>query len=344
MRAFQLLAPRRAELRVVDEPEPRPSEVLLKVAAAGVCHSDLHLLHAPALPYELPMTLGHEVAGHVARIGADVDGWDVGQPAIVYLCWGCGRCTNCISGAENYCLAHPKDSVPGAGLGRHGGMADYIVVPSRQLLPLGDLDPVGAAPLADAALTPYHAIAGARALLRPGSTVVVIGVGGLGNLAVQIVVATTASRVIAVDTDESRLAMASARGATNTLLAGSTTAADVVRLTGGLGADLVLDLVGSEVTLRTAADCVATGGRISILGLAAGRLPVLAGPPPFSMPWGVSVVRPYGGTRRDLLEVLSLARSGHLEVPIETYPLTEAAAVLVRLEEGKVQGRAVLVP
>ena len=223
-------------------------------------------------------------------------------------------------------------------------MADHIAVPSRHLLPLGELDPVQAAPLADAALTPYHAVAGSRDLLVPGSTAVVIGVGGLGNLAVQILVATTAARVIAVDTDESRLRMAHDRGAADVLLAGPTTALDVIRMTAGLGADLVIDLVGSEVTLRTAADCVMTGGRISILGLAAGRLPVLAGPPPFAMPWGVSVARPYGGSRRDLIEVLSLARSGDLEVPTETHELAEAPEVLVRLEAGNVHGRAVLVP
>ena len=344
MKAFQLVAPKQTELREVAMPEPTASEVLLEVAAAGVCHSDLHLVHAPALPYTLPMTLGHEVAGRVVATGADVTGWEHGQPAIVYLCWGCGRCRNCIGGAENYCLAHPKDSVPGAGLGHHGGMAEFIAVPSRHLLPLGELDPMGAAPLADAALTPYHAIAGARDLLVPGSTAVVIGVGGLGNLAVQILVATTSARVIAVDTDEARLRMATEKGAGHVLLAGPTTAEDVIRMTSGLGADLVLDLVGNDATLTTATACVATGGRISILGLAAGRLPVLAGPPPFAMPWGVSVVRPYGGSRRDLLEVLDLARSGSLEVPIESFPLAEAPQVLDRLQQGRVQGRAVLVP
>ena len=274
LKAFQLVEPNHAELRDVDLPEPGPSEILVQVAAAGVCHSDLHLVSARALPYRLPMTLGHEVAGHVAVTGSGVDGWAEGQAALVYLCWGCGRCRNCVGGAENYCLAHPRDSVPGPGMGHHGGMADYIVVPARQLLPLGELDPAQAAPLADAALTPYHAVAGARDVLVPGSTAVVIGVGGLGNLAVQILAATTSARVIAVDTNESRLRMAQDRGAADVLLAGPTTALDVIKMTAGLGAGLVLDLVGTETTLRTASECVMTGGRISILGLSAGRLPV----------------------------------------------------------------------
>ena len=324
-------------------PNRAPGEVLLRVAGAGVCHSDLHLLSARALPYPLPMTLGHEVAGHVVGTGGEAAGWEPGQAALVYLCWGCGSCRRCAVGADNYCLAHPHDSVPGAGLGFPGGMADLICVPARHLVPLGDLDPVRAAPLADAALTPYHAVRGAGDRLGPGSTAVVIGVGGLGNLAVQVLAATTASTVIAVDTDESRLQLALARGAHRALPADGS-AQEVLRLTKGVGADLVLDLVGSEGTLAAAAACVATGGQISVVGLSAGRLPLLAGPPPFGLPWGVSVVKPYGGTRGDLHDVLALARRGDLEVVVETFALDDAGEALRRLSEGSVPGRAVLVP
>ncbi len=344
MKAFRLLEPRRAELVEVAVPAPGPGQVLVRVAAAGVCHSDLHLVHARALPYELPMTLGHEVAGHVEALAADVDGLSVGEAVLAYLCWGCGACRACRSGAENYCLSHHDASVPGPGMGHDGGMAEYVVVPARHLLPLGDLDPVQAAPLADAALTPYHAIAGARHRLGPGSTALVVGVGGLGNLAVQILAATTDARVIAVDTDDSRLALAAERGAQHTVRSGPDAATEVAALTEGLGADLVLDLVGAEATLALASACVTTGGVIGIVGLAAGRLPVLAGPPPYAMPWGVAVHRPYAGSRGDLLEVLALARAGALEVPVEVHPLGDAVAVLARLETGGVRGRAVLVP
>ena len=344
MQAFQLVAPRQGIVHEVAVPTVTSSEVLVKVAAAGVCHSDLHLLHAPALPYVLPMTLGHEVAGHVEQLGSDVVGWQVGDPVLVYLCWGCGSCRACVGGAENYCLAEPRGSVPGPGMGRDGGMAEYVAVPAHHLVHLGGLDPVAAAPLADAALTPYHAIAGARSRLGPGSTAVVVGVGGLGNLAVQLLVATTAAHVVAVDTDEARLRSATERGAHRTLHSGPATAKEVLDLTDGGGADVVLDFVGAEATLALAAGSVATGGLISISGLAAGRLRVLAGPPPFGMPWGVSVVRPYGGTRAELHDVLALARAGRVEVPVESFPLADAKAVLDRLERGAVQGRAVLVP
>ena len=344
MKAFQVVAAQRAELREVPVPVPGPTEVLIEVAAAGVCHSDLHLVHARSLPYELPMTLGHEVAGQVVEIGSRVAGRSVGEPVVAYLCWACGECRACLSGAENYCLAHHNVSVPGPGMGHDGGMADYVVVPARHLLPLGDLDPRTAAPLADAALTPYHAIEGVRPRLRPGATALVIGVGGLGNLAVQILAATTEARIIAIDTDRPRLELAGKRGAHETLISSPETAAVIADLTAGLGVDVVLDFVGAEPTLEIAAATVSTGGSISVSGLAAGRLSVLAGPPPYGLPWGVSVVRPYAGSRSDLAAVLELARAGALEVPVEVHPLAEVESVLERLHEGQVQGRAVLVP
>ena len=158
MKAIRLTAweqPRRA--RRVAVPEPGPGEVLVRVAGAGLCHSDLHLMHWPAgtLPYELPFTLGHEVAGTVAALGPGADGLEPGEPVLVYGPWGCGRCRACSVGAEHLCeRARPGR---GAGLGRDGGLAEYMVVPSPLTVPLDGLDPVAAAPLADAGLTPYHA-------------------------------------------------------------------------------------------------------------------------------------------------------------------------------------------
>jgi propanol-preferring alcohol dehydrogenase len=123
MRAFQLTHPGHAEVREVADPEAGPGEVLVKVAGAGVCHSDLHILHAPESLFPTPMTLGHEIAGTVAKVGDGVMGWDVGSPVLVYVAWGCGRCRQCAVGAGNYCEAFPRSTVPGPGLGRDGGMA-----------------------------------------------------------------------------------------------------------------------------------------------------------------------------------------------------------------------------
>src|SRR3954467_7275785 len=215
MQAVQLTAWQSpAQLREVPLPDPGPGELRLRVRGAGLCHSDLHLMHWPAgaMPYELPFTLGHEVAGTVDALGAGTDGLELGESVLVYGPWGCGRCPACCRGAEHLCEDRRMRG-RGAGLGRDGGLAEYMVVPSpRLLVALGDLDPAAAAPLADAGLTPYHAIR--RALpLAPGAGVVVIGVGGLGHMAVQILRALTACRIVAIDRRPAALEAAAGAGA-----------------------------------------------------------------------------------------------------------------------------------
>src|SRR5918999_978920 len=262
MRAIRLTAwEQPAELASVPEPEPGPGEVLLRVAGAGLCHSDLHLMHwrAGTLPYELPFTLGHEVAGTVAALGAGADGIEAGEPVLVYGPWGCGRCRACSVGAEHLCDAGL--TARGAGLGRDGGLAEYMVVPSPRLtVPLDGLDPVTAAPLADAGLTPYHAIRRVLPLLRPGTTAIVIGVGGLGHVAVQLLKALSPARVVAVDRREQALEVAARSGADAALPASDLTPAQLRAAAGGRGAAVVVDCVGSDDTLALAAGAVAPGG------------------------------------------------------------------------------------
>ncbi|MFI6324193.1 NAD(P)-dependent alcohol dehydrogenase [Nonomuraea sp. NPDC050556] len=341
MKAFQLIGPGKTELRDIEAPVPGPGQVLLKVAGSGVCHSDLHLLHAEQLPF--PMTMGHEPAGWVAAIGPEVTGWEEGQAAIGYIVWGCGVCRHCATGAENACERFPRGLVPGPGLGYPGAMADYLLVPARALVPLGDLDPVDSAPLADAALTPYHAIDRAKAVLTPSSTAVVIGVGGLGHMAVQILRAVTGARVIAVDVDPARLEAARGYGADETVLSGREAATEILDLT-KTGADAVFDFVGAQPTLDLGAAVVSSYGHLTVVGLAGGVLGFPAAGPPVGLPWGATVSKPYGGTRRDLHEVLALARQGRIRVHVDRHPLSDAAKVLDDLEHGKIQGRAVLTP
>lgn len=344
MRAFQLVAPQSVELRDVPEPEPAPTEVLLRVTGAGVCHSDLHFLEIGHELFSLPMTLGHEIVGTVVATGEAATGWEAGQEAAVYLSWGCGKCRACIEGADQYCESYPRGTVPGAGIGYPGGMADLVTVPARQLIDLEGLDPLMAAPLTDAALTPYHAIDLSRERLCPSSTVVVVGVGGLGHMAVQILRAITRSTIVAVDTDETRLRDAVGHGADHMVPSDSTAAAEILSLTAGRGADVVLDFVGIDQTLALAADCIASRGQITAVGVAGGQLAYNTAGPPVGLPWGVSVVRPYGGTRRDLQEVLTLARRGAIKAQVEKFDLDSAAAVLEKLSKGEINGRAVLVP
>jgi propanol-preferring alcohol dehydrogenase len=331
------------ELREVPRPVPAPGEVLVKVLGAGLCHSDLHLMHWPSgtLPYELPFTLGHEVAGTVAALGEGAHGVDVGDTVLVYGPWGCGACERCAVGEEHLCRRASALPGRGCGLGRDGGLAEYVTVPSpRLLVPIGDLDPAEAAPLGDAALTPYHAIRRAMPLLRPGATAVVIGVGGLGHVAVQLLNALTPARIVAVDTRTEALELARRHGADGALPAAGLTARELRAETGRGGATLVIDCVGVDSTLALAAGTVAGGGHVAILGVGGGTFPMRFGAVPMETP----VVFSNWGTRAELAEVVALARSRAIHIDVERIALADVVDAYARLHAGEVRGRVVAVP
>ncbi len=263
MRALQYTAfGRPPEIREVPIPEPGPGEVLVKTTAAGVCHSDEYFMSLPAEEFEtpLPLTLGHEGAGIVARLGSEVTGIKEGDPVAVYGAWGCGSCRACAAGAENYCSGA---NVPWPGIDAPGFMADYLLVPSpRHLIPLGDLDPVRSVPLTDAGLTPYHAIKPSLPKLVPGSTAVVIGVGGLGHLAIQILRALSPAQIVALDISEDKLAFARDVGAHAAFLSDPSSIQAVRDLTGGRGVEAVFNFVGRK-RLPTRRRSSSADGRIS---------------------------------------------------------------------------------
>ena len=331
------------EVVTVPDPEPGPGQVLLKVTAAGVCHSDIAVMSwsAEQLTFPLPLTLGHEGVGTVAGLGAGVTGLTEGDPVAVYGPWGCGRCAKCAEGKENYCLRADELGIRPPGLGAPGAMAEYMIVDDpRHLVPLGGLDPVRAVPLTDAGLTPYHAIKRSLGKLPPGSTAVVIGTGGLGHVAIQLLRAMTAARVIALDVTEEKLALARTVGAHETVLSDASAAQRVRALTGGVGAQVVLDFVGAPPTVATAGAVAAVEGDVTIVGIGGGTLPVGFGVLPFE----VSVASPYWGTRAELIEVLDLARAGAVDVHVETYGIDEAPLAYERLHAGRINGRAVILP
>ncbi|MGW4295356.1 NAD(P)-dependent alcohol dehydrogenase [Micromonospora chersina] len=344
MRAIRMTAPGVLEQVEVPTPTAGPGEVLLRVGAVGACHSDLHILDAPAGLFPVPMTLGHEIAGTVDQLGPGVTGWSPGDRAAVYGIIGCGRCRACLRGAENACRVVP---VGGIGLSRDGGLAEHVVVPASRLLHVGEMDLTQAAPLTDAGLTPYHAVELARDRLRPGTSCVVIGIGGLGHMALQILVATTAVRIIAVDTSVAALDLASRLGAHDVVQAGPDSVDRIRALVGPPpdGADVVLDFVGADPTVTTARQVVATGGQVLLVGLAGGTLPVrpVADEPP-TVPLETAVEVPFWGTRAELQEVIALARSGQLQADVQTFPLTEAPEAYELLRRGEIHGRAVIVP
>ncbi|MBE0597897.1 MAG: NAD(P)-dependent alcohol dehydrogenase [Desulfuromonadales bacterium] len=346
MKALQLVAwQQEPELREVPVPEPGPGQVLIKVGGAGACHSDLHVMEWPAgtLPYQVPFTLGHENAGWVEKTGFGVEGFAVGDPVAVYGPWGCGYCYACSQGIEVHCenAAKVNGGAAGCGLGLDGGMAEYMLVPSpRFLVPLGSLAPEEAAPLTDAALTPYHAIKRSLPLLTPRASAVVIGVGGLGHLAIQILRALTSARIIAVDISEEKLKLAAEVGADATVLSDAEAAAKVAELTRGQGAELVLDLVGLDTTLAMAAKMARKMGHLTVVGMAGGTLPYNF----FAVPAECAVVTPYWGSLPELVEVVALAERGQIRSHNAYYPLERAHEAYRDLRAGTLAGRAVIVP
>ena len=347
MKAFQLLGgsaqvAETTALNEVAQPDPGPGQVLVRIGGAGACHSDISLMEFSAAGRrEVPMTLGHENAGWIEAFGPGTiptPGLEVGAPVAVYGAWGCGQCMNCRKGMENYCRVV---SASGPGLSVDGGMAEYLLVPAaRYLVPLGDMAPAEAAPLTDAGLTPYHAIKASLHLLVPGSTAVVIGAGGLGHLAVQFLKELSPATVICVDQRESALAVVAGLGADHTVVAGPGAAEEIRGLTGGRGAEVVLDICGYDDTLALAAAVSAPLGRLTIVGVGGGTLPVNF----FGFPYECSVQSTYWGSVTELGELLDLARTGGFRVHAETYALDRAGEVYTKMVDGTLQGRAVIVP
>ena len=339
MRAVRLHAAHEA-LRLEDLPTPEPagSEVRVKVAGCGVCHTDLHIVDGTQTRVALPVTLGHEVAGWVDALGPDVNGPPaIGDAVVVHGGWGCGECRECIAGAEQRCQ---RSVAP--GFQADGGYAEAMLVPHpRHLVPLGTLDPVGAGVLGDAGVTPYRAIRRAERWLVPGGRVLLIGGGGLGQFALQylrIVPNAGAELVVGVsELTPDRLARAKALGADVALMGGEAEAT-VVALGGT--ADVVLDFVGTDATLAHAAGVVGPGGLVLLVGEAGGSLPFGFDRVPVES-WLTTVA---WGSRDDLRRVVDLARSHRLQWDVETLPLADAAAAHARLRAGDVRDRLVLVP
>ncbi len=333
---------RPAEIDDIRKPSPGPGEVLIKIGGAGVCHSDLHVMEED-LGFKPPFTLGHENAGWVSALGEGVIGFKEGDAVAVYGPWGCGRCHACQLSMENYCENWAQMPGFGGGLGLDGGMAEYMLVPSARLLvPLGTLSPAKAAPLSDAALTPYHAIKRALPHLHAGSTVVVVGLGGLGHMALQLLRVLAPVRIVAADVDDKKLQQAKALGADDIVNNRDSGAAieRIQQITGPRGAGLVLDCIGVQPTVDLGAKLLGRNSVWTIVGLGGGRHDFRHG----STPYGTSMSIPYWGSRVELMEVIAMAREGRIHAETAEFPLTEAVDVYARLKAGQIMGRAVLVP
>jgi propanol-preferring alcohol dehydrogenase len=313
--------------------------VLLKMAAVGLCGSDIHMFHAPAgaLPFDPPFTLGHENAGFVAECGPGVTALQEGMAVLASSVNSCGYCEMCLQGRDEYCSRSVSMST--RGIGMDGGLAEYMLVPQHSLIPLQKLGPVEAAPLADAGGTSYHAVNFAREVLAPGCTALVIGCGGLGSFAIQYLRELSGARIIAVDRNPARLAYSLRMGAHHTLDVDAGNSEEIKRLTGGRGVDAVLDFVGTDESLQLAAAVARPLGRIVICGMSAGTLSVAWG----KLAPGCQVMLSIGFSLKELREVVALAEQGRLVIDTEQFPFSRTPDAYGRLESGELQGRAVVI-
>lgn len=320
-------------LRVEQVPIPAPQgdEVLVRVAACGVCGSDVHMWHGTVPVGKTPITLGHEIAGTVAALGPDAGSWKGGDPVIVRAGGGCGKCAYCRDGRDNLC---PEQKVLGMDL--DGGFAHYVKAPASSLVPLPEGIPFEiAAILSDAVATPYHALAG-RGRLQPGESVAVFGCGGLGTHAIQLARLLGAAAVIAVDVRDGPLERARALGADDIVNASRDDPAKAIRRLADGGVDLALECVGRPESIAQAVRSLCPGGRAVVVGM--GNQPIGL-PPPALFAWREhALIGSFGSTHADLGQVVELVSSGRLDLSRSIsarLSLSEANRALEMLEGGE---------
>ena len=350
MRSFQICTCGEP-LQCNEQPTPKPAgtEVLLKVLAAGVCHSDLHLsdgyfdlgggkkLNIVDRGMKLPVTLGHENVGEVVAFGPDARGVKIGDRRLVYPWMGCGNCGVCKRGDEQLCIKPSS-----IGVFRPGGYSDHLMVPHpRYLFDIGDIPPERAAPLACSGVTTYSA------LKKVGSTlttdpVVIVGAGGLGLMCLALHKAMGGHSAVVVDINVGKRDAAKKAGAAAVIDGGAPDAAkQVIAATGG-GAWAVIDLVGSSSTAKIGIDSLIKGGGLILVGLYGGDITMSL--PPFPMR-AITIQGSYTGSLTETAELIELVkRTGLPPVPVATRRLDEVNAVLSELRAGKVIGRVVLTP
>jgi propanol-preferring alcohol dehydrogenase len=340
-----------APLQMVERPTPTPAgtEVLLKVLAAGVCHSDLHIwdgyydlgggkrMMLNERGIKLPLTMGHENVGEIVAIGPNAKGVKVGDVRIVDPWMGCGECAVCKRGDENYCIK-PRNN----GIFTNGGYATHLMVPHpRYLFDIGDLPPEKAAPLACSGITTYGALKKIGGVLM-SEPIVIVGAGGLGLMCLALHKAMGGVGAIVVDIDPVKRDAAKQAGARAVIDGNaSDTAAQIKQVTNG-GAWAIIDLVGSSSTVQLGVDSLIKGGKLIIVGQFGGEITL---PTVFFPQRAMTIQGSYVGSLTEMAELLDLVRrTGLPQIPIGVRPLAEVNAALEDLRAGKVVGRLVLVP
>ena len=328
-------------------PEPKGSEVLVRITRAGVCHSDLHIwegyfdlgggkrFYVKERGCVPPFTLGHEPLGVVEALGPSVSkvsrGVKVGQKRLVYPWIGCGKCAVCKAGQENYCVSGTRF----LGVNRAGAYATHVLVPDpKYLIDIGGIEDGFAATLACSALTAYSAASKLPAM-GAKDEVAVLGCGGLGLIGISLLREKGVKSIVACDVDDAKLAAAAKLGARRTV---NTRAADAAQKLQGIAS--ALDFVGAAATAALGIGALRKGGRYVICGLYGGEL---VHPLPPIAQRAIGIIGSYVGNLQELKEVVALAKKRKLKpLPVETRPAAEANAALEDLKAGRVVGRVVL--
>jgi len=327
---------------VEQAPEPTisgPLDVIVKIGGAGVCRTDLHIIEgqwAQAMAPTLPYTIGHENAGWVHEVGAAVSNVEVGDTVILHPTPTCGLCRACRAGDDMHCI---QSTFP--GLSHDGGMAEYLLTSARACVKLEpQTRPEDVAALADAGITAYHAVRKAIPLLYPGTTAVLIGAGGLGHIGIQCVAALTAAKIIVVDRNPDALKLAEQLGAHHTVVADGGQVDAVKDLTGGRGAEVVLDFVAEQGAEHDGFQMTGRAGSYFVIGYGGTvTIPTLD-----IISTERNIVGNIVGTYNDLAELMVLAQAGKVTLHTRTYPLNDAVEALADLDAGRIRGRAILVP
>ena len=329
---------------VIDEvPDPKinsPLDVIVKIGGAGVCRTDLHIIEgqwAERTQTELPYTLGHENAGWVHEVGSGVTNVAPGDTVILHPSPSCGLCASCRAGDDMHC---ENSAFPGL-VNRDGGMAEYLLTTARACVKLDpQTQPQDVAALADAGITAYHAVRKAIPLLSPGTTCVVIGAGGLGHIGIQCLAALTATKIIVVDRNPDALKLAEQLGAHHTVVADGGQVAAVMDLTGGRGANVVMDFVAEQGAEADGWAMTGAAGSYYVIGYGGElRIPTLD-----IISTERNIIGNIVGTYNDLAELMVLAQDGKVTLHTKIYPLDAAVEAIADLDAGRVRGRAILVP